>query len=249
MLLLLPLKHHSSAKHRLAGVLSVAERGSLVQAMAGDLLQTLTRQSGVSRIVTVSGDPQAARLAARWKVEFLDESELGGACGLNDVVNSAARRLAARTTEDLACVAGDLPLLSAEELGEFISAHIAARRYSASARPSVTLVPDRWRQGTNLIAWQPASGFSVAFGPGSLERHRRQAASNGATFTLCESAGGGHDIDEPRDLHALVFDAPRHLAPHTRRYLNESGLHSRLSASARGQAPMGNPRLMSEAGR
>ena len=229
MLLLLPLKHHSTAKLRLGGVLSLAERGALVQAMASDLLQTLTCQRSIARIVVVSEDPRAAELAAQWKVEFLDESALDGARGLNDVVNSAARHLAARATNDLACIAGDLPLLTAEELSEFIRTHAATRGFSGSLQPSVTLAPDRWREGTNLIAWQPDSAFSVAFGPASMERHRQQAAAIGARFSLCESAGGGHDIDEPRDLHALAFDTPRSLAPHTRRYLNESGIFARLA--------------------
>lgn len=223
MWVLLPLKHLSAAKHRLGRVLSAAERGALVHAMASDLLEMLARHPGVSRVVVCSNDAQTARLAARWDAEFLAESGLGGVRGMNQVVNAAAGTLAARGAEDLACIAGDVPLLTGSELQRFLDTHAGARR------PCVTLAPDRWRQGTNLIAWQPASGFSVAFGPGSLERHRARAAQLGAGFSLCEAAGSGLDIDEPGDLQTLAFDTPPALAPHTRRYLNESGLAARLA--------------------
>lgn len=223
MWVLLPLKHLSAAKHRLGRALSAAERGALVRAMASDILEMLTRIPAFERIVVCSGDPQVARLAAEWKVDFLPESELAGAEGLNEVVNAAAQRLAAQGGQDIVCVPGDVPLLRAEEVAAFIRTHLAA------PRPSVTLAPDRWGRGTNLIAWQPGSGFSVAFGPGSMERHRSTAARAGAAFSLCEAPGSGLDIDEPRDLYALAFDTPRGLAPHTRRYLRESSLYSRLA--------------------
>ena len=227
MWVLLPLKHLSAAKHRLGGFLSASERGALVRAMSDDLLGMLTLQPGIERIVICSKDRRAGQLAADWGVEHLAESELGApgsTLEMNDAVNAAASHLAAGSDIDLACIAGDVPLLSAEELAEFLRTHLRA------PRPSVTLAPDRWRQGTNLIAWQPASGFSVAFGPGSMERHRALAQHIGATFTLCEAHGSGLDIDEPRDLRALAGELTDTLAPQTLNYLKESGLLMRLLA-------------------
>jgi 2-phospho-L-lactate guanylyltransferase len=47
---LLPLKRFSAAKQRLAGVLSPAERRSLVLAMASDVLDTLSRLTRHDRL-------------------------------------------------------------------------------------------------------------------------------------------------------------------------------------------------------
>jgi 2-phospho-L-lactate guanylyltransferase len=223
MLMLLPLKRPVAAKHRLGGLLDASERGALARAMAEDLLATLTAHTAASRIVLLSSGPEAAALAAQWQVEFLDEAELAGASGMNEVINAAALRLAA--VGSLVCVAGDLPLLASDELGDFLARHAAAQA------PSVTLAPDRWRDGTNLIAWQPGSGFRVAFGPGSCARHRLLAEQAGMNFTLCAAPGSGHDIDEPRDLQALLAEAPHHLAPETRRLLAERDIAARLRAS------------------
>ncbi len=223
MLMLLPLKRPVAAKHRLGGLLDTSERGALARAMAEDLLATLTAHTAVSRIVLLSSGPEAAALAARWRVEFLDESALDGASGMNEVINAAALRLAA--VGSLVCVAGDLPLLATSELGDFLA------RHAATQAPSVTLAPDRWRDGSNLIAWQPESGFRVAFGPGSCARHRLLAEQAGMNFTLCAAPGSGHDIDEPRDLQALLAEAPRHLAPETRRLLAERDIATRLAAA------------------
>ena len=68
-------------------------------------------------------------------------------------------------------------------------AHIAPRRYREAidrdgswhgldhvvGDEGVLIVPDRWNDGTNVIAVPADSGFRFAYGPGSFGRHAAEA--------------------------------------------------------------------------
>lgn len=216
------LKDLSAVKQRLSSALNTSERGALVLAMASDLLATLTKCSGLERLVVCSPNAQAEQLARQWHVDFMSEAQLPVRGNVNLVANAMAEVLGEQGARDVLCIPGDVPLLTPGELAFFCEAHKRLRK------PSVTAAPDRHGTGTNLIAWQPKSGFSVAFGPGSLERHRARAQQIGASMGICRTLGGGLDIDEPADLALLLRETDRELAPATRRYLAESGLTGRL---------------------
>jgi 2-phospho-L-lactate guanylyltransferase len=202
-------------------VLLPHERLGLVRAMAADVLATLTRQPDLARIVLCSNEPEAERVAWSWGVELRSEGETP-AGGYAAAVNRAVASLAAEGAEEILVVPGDVPLLSPTELGQFLARHrVAGSR-------AVTLAPDRWREGTNLLAWRPLPAFTARFGPGSLARHSECAARLGFELTLCNLPGAGHDIDEPADLLELADTAPEAGAPQTRAFLAESGLIDKL---------------------
>lgn len=215
------LKDLSAVKQRLSSALSSAERAGLVLAMANDLLATLTTCADLERLVICSGDRQVEHLASHWHVEFFPERRLAVRGDVNLVANAVANAFAAQGARDVLCIPGDVPLLTTGELASFCQLH------QRLPKPCVTAAPDHHGTGTNMIAWQPQSGFSVAFGPGSLARHKERAARIGAHIETHETLGGCLDIDEPGDL-ALLQQATSERAPVTRRYLSESGLATRL---------------------
>ena len=221
MWVLLPLKSFAEAKQRLGGCLSPGERAALARAMAEDVLHMLGQCAHLERIVVVSRDPEAEALARIHSVDFMIEPPLDRS-GLNPVVGRSVELLCGEGADNVMVVHGDLPLLGADELQQLIDLH------RAGGRSAVTLTPDRAQDGTNVLAWSPAAEFRPLYGPSSFERHREQARRAGATLAICESAGGGLDIDLPADLLQLLTDSYPGRARATRRYLRESHIAHRM---------------------
>jgi len=212
---LVPLKPLAQAKSRLAPVLRSVERARLAQAMAGDLVELLTGQAGIATVVVCGSDDSAEAIARRAGVRFLPEARLGASGCLNAVVDAAAALLAREGCNDLLVVHGDVPLLTSSELGRFLRAH--AERDEAA----VTVAPDRWRGGTNLLAWRGLASFRAQYGVGSFQRHCAAARDSGARLSVCALPGAAVDVDEPADLHMVRAGARGALAPRTQGVLRE----------------------------
>ena len=91
---------------------------------------------------------------------------------------------------DLCVVAhGDLPF--------------AAGLAGLGEKNTVTLVPDRRRDGTNVAVVPARAGFRFAYGAGSFERHRIEADRLKLPCELVYDRRLAIDIDLPEDL-ALV---------------------------------------------
>ncbi|MBM3345279.1 MAG: 2-phospho-L-lactate guanylyltransferase [Betaproteobacteria bacterium] len=228
MRVLVPVKTPTRAKQRLAAILTLDERRELARAMALDLLGLLTSHPGIGPVVVCGNDASTEALARVAGVDYLPEAALG-ASGLSLVVNAAAARFAADAEAELLVIHGDVPLLSHAELERFLSAH---RRADPHA---VTIAPDRWHGGTNLLAWRPIAAFEVHYGVGSFQRHCDLARRSGASLAICELQGAGIDVDEPADLQAVLESAGTELAPLTQAFLSKSGVAPKLAELLRRQ--------------
>lgn len=224
---LVPVKAPTGAKQRLGKVLTLDERRGLARAMALDLLGLLTAHAGAGPVIVCGNDASTQALAREAGVRYLAESELG-CSGLSAVVNAAAAKLAAEGGSDLLVVHGDLPLLTHEELARFLAMHAAAGAHA------VTAAPDRWRGGTNLLAWRPLQSFSAEYGVGSFERHCASAVRSGAQLSVCELQGGSLDIDEPADLEAATRKLAAGVAPNTMAFVQQHRIAERLREKSGG---------------
>jgi 2-phospho-L-lactate guanylyltransferase len=220
---LVPIKSFAEAKQRLSDALAPAERAGLARAMAQDVLAALCACAGLARIVLVSGEPEARTLAQACSVEFLGEPPLRGG-GLNATIKHAVEQFRAAGANSIVIVHGDLPMLDSKELERVLEVH------RANGEPAVTLVPDRARDGTNVLAWTPLDGFRAQYGPSSFTRHREQALRRGAKLAICESTGASLDIDMPEDLGLLLARAREDQARATRSFLDQAGIAARLVA-------------------
>jgi 2-phospho-L-lactate guanylyltransferase len=218
---LLPLKPFDEAKQRLAGALAQAERAALAGAMAEDVLAALTRNKRLERVVVMSRGAEAESLARRCGAEFMPEPRLTR-YGLNPAVGRSVELLAAQGARSLLVVHGDLPLLGEDDLAALLDAHAAGGERAA------TLMPDRARDGTNLLAWTPVGEFRPQYGKASFRRHSEQAIRAGARLAICESPTGGLDIDLPDDLCSLLAKRDSSRARATRRFLCTSGIAQRI---------------------
>lgn len=218
---LVPLKGFSSAKQRLAGVLTDTERERLAQAMVADVLAVLAGHPALSGVVLVADDPAAEWLARYYEVSLLRESELG-AEGLNAVLTAALERLGNQGLSEVLVLHGDLPLLAASDVDALVQCHREAPADTAVG------VPDRVGTGTNALILRLPLAWPLGFGAHSWQRHRRAAAAAGQRLRAAVAPGMAFDIDLPRDLLQLMQAQGPGPAANTRRVLAAAEVKTRL---------------------
>jgi 2-phospho-L-lactate guanylyltransferase len=208
---ILPIKSFAEAKQRLRHELAPYDRRALVEAMFADALVALGRVTSLERIVVVSGDRVAQRIAGGYGASVVEDDERGH--------NTAAARGIAAIREDgferALLVPGDCPTLSANDLNTLLE-HPAGER-------SALIVPDRHGTGTNALLLTPPDVLDPSFGPDSCQRHLADASAAGVPAEVVELDSLGLDVDTPDDLEALRHKlASTHGgAAHTRGMLNQ----------------------------
>jgi 2-phospho-L-lactate guanylyltransferase len=71
---------------------------------------------------------------------------------------------------------------------------------AVGSAPGITLVPDRYGNGTNVIALPADAGFRFSYGPGSYARHRAEAERLGLELRVLDLPDLAWDLDEPADV-------------------------------------------------
>ena len=193
---LLPIKHVSNAKRRLASSLSPDQRDRLCRAMAQDVLTVLCESADIDGTSVLSDDPEVAALADKFGCDYFSEGELG-ASGLNDVVAAAASRHAQSGIDNLLILHGDLPLLSVKELATLLASH------ASLGDPAVTIATDRHGTGSNCLIVSPAAGFNYRFGKDSRQLHEQAARDAAMACRVLELPGLSVDVDTPDDIALL----------------------------------------------
>jgi 2-phospho-L-lactate guanylyltransferase len=181
-----PVRAFEGAKSRLGAVLDAEERHDLVEAMLRRAIAAALATPGVVEVIVVSPDPEALGVAeAAGARPLLQRSR-----GLNPALQEAR---AIALGERLLILPGDLPTVTPDELSEVLAAGDAA------GSPSVVLVPDRHRRGTNALLLDPPDAIDPAFGGDSRAGHAWLAESADIRFT--ELTGILElDLDTPDDL-------------------------------------------------
>lgn len=197
-LAVVPVKPLARALGRLRGTLSGPERQALQKAMLCDVLAACRRAAGVEGVLVVTADSAVATLARSEAAVVVPESPR--APGLNGAVCEGLWAAARRGAEAALVVMADLPLVGPWDIEALLRA--------APAR-GVALAPSRDGTGTNALLLRPPGALAPQLGPGSLARHRAQAARRDLPAVLCPVAGLALDVDTPGDLAALFrADAP-----------------------------------------
>lgn len=187
-----PLKSLRGAKKRLAGLLDEDEREAFVTAMARDVLAALAETTGVDGIMVVSDDTAVTAVALEYGAHVSPE---GDQKGLSAAVASAAKTLATDQVGAMMVVHGDIPLAASAEF-ELLMA-------SAGPKPSVTIVPCRNNDGTNVMICTPPSVIPFRYGPGSCSAHQEAAREAGLEASTMRLPGLALDIDTPEDFARL----------------------------------------------
>jgi 2-phospho-L-lactate/phosphoenolpyruvate guanylyltransferase len=218
---ILPVKRFASAKRRLEEALASGSRRALAEAMLSDVLTALRRVAAIDRIVVVTADPIAQRIAEGHGALTVDDP---AESGQDQAVARAIGRARELDAAQALCLAGDCPLLDPAELDALLGRPRTAERCAV-------IVPDRHGTGTNGLLLCPPDAIQPRFGPDSFARHQRLLHEAGITPEIAELPSIGLDVDTPDDLAALQeqLAARRGGAAHTRGMLQQM---QRTSAAA-----------------
>ncbi len=175
---LVPVKAFGQAKRRLDTALGPAERVRLAQAMAEQVLWAARPLA----IAVVCDDTQVAEWARGHGALVIWEPGRG----LNGAVEAGVDRLRAAGVEQVTVAHADLPRATALA--------------SVGDAAGITLVPDRFGNGTNVIVVPANAGFQFSYGPGSFARHRLESERVGLPPRIRDLPDLAWDVDEPADV-------------------------------------------------
>ncbi len=178
---LIPIKAFHDAKVRLAGTLTQPDRAALAQQMAATVIAAAHPLP-----VFVVCDDQAV---AEFTIEHHGEVIWCPSRGLNGAVTDGVGYLADAGFDQVIVSHADLPM--ARELAW------------VADFDGVTIVPDRHKDGTNVMCVPTSSKFEFAYGPASFHQHSAEAARLGLALRVVHDSNLGHDIDHPDDLAQL----------------------------------------------
>ena len=183
---LVPVKRFAAAKGRLRGVIPDDDRARLAQWMAEQVLAACT---GLECFVACDDDDvrswaEAQGATVAW----------GPQLGLNRAVDDGVAAISERGFDHVIVSHADLPLPSA---------------LPAVARAgTITLVPDRRLDGTNVMAFPTDRPVAASYGGGSFRRHLVAAQRLGGTVEVRRDHNLSIDLDTVDDLqHPLVEEA------------------------------------------
>ena len=178
----IPIKSFTVAKGRLADTLTPQQRANLAQECAA----TVVKAAHDLPVFVVCSDSDVAVWARAHGAHVVD-------CptpGLDVAVRAGCEAARAHGATHIIVAHADLPL--ATQLG-----HVARDG-------KVSIVPDRHRDGTNVLSFPASVDFTTAYGPGSFDNHVRIAETLGLTVEVIHDDSLELDLDTADDLGELA---------------------------------------------
>jgi 2-phospho-L-lactate/phosphoenolpyruvate guanylyltransferase len=194
VLAVVPAKPLGAALGRLEGVLDAPARRALQEAMLRDVLRACAGAAALAGALVVTADPAAAALAAEEGARVVGEGPRPR--GMNAAVGRGLEAARAEGAAAALVLTADLPLAAPADLDALAGARASG--------VGVALAPSRDGTGTNGLLLRPPGALRPELGPGSLARHRAQAARRGIRLALRTLPGLALDVDTPEDLDALL---------------------------------------------
>jgi len=179
----IPIKAFEQAKDRLSRVISTDQRVLLARTTALGVLESVRGAS----VFVVCDNLEVSQWATSHGATVVDQSQPG----LNAAVQEGIS--AAHEYERVMIVHSDLPLPS--RLRELLGSSVASN--------TVTIVPDRHHDGTNVLIIPSGVGFTCHYGAKSFEAHTAEASKLGLAIEIIEDDELALDIDTPDDLAVL----------------------------------------------
>ena len=190
---LIPVKRLEESKSRLLPQLPDARRQALTLAMLEDLIESLSRTSGIDRIAVTTPDPLVAERARSAGAEVLMREEPG----LNMALEDGRERLQTAANDGFLIVLGDVAGALPEDFSQLLEAA------ASSQSPGVWLAPSS-DGGTSALLQRPATAIPCCFGRNSARRHREAAVAADIPFFEIKLASLAIDLDRPEDLEAFL---------------------------------------------
>lgn len=181
----IPVKAFARAKERLRGHLRPAEREGLARVLA----DRVVRAVAPSPVFIACDDPAVADWARSRDAEVI----WGPGLGLNGAVDAAVLSVAERGFDRVMISHADLVLPGG--LPTLLTGH----------EGGIVIVPDRDRDGTNVLVRPTALDLPAGYGPDSFARHLTAALATGVSVAVRFDHHLSLDLDTRVDLdHPLV---------------------------------------------
>ncbi|HEY8000476.1 MAG: 2-phospho-L-lactate guanylyltransferase [Vicinamibacteria bacterium] len=223
---IIPVKRFGAAKQRLLDRLDRPQRADLVKAMLADVLIAVSATESIERLIVVTGESRAERIALRHAQRTKTPLEVmrdPDDRGHSQAATLGIIRALSLGAECSALLPGDCPLLDPAELDAALARMCPGR---------VAVIPDRHGTGTNGLLLSPADAIGPAFGEDSAERHRERAERAGYEVATESLSSLALDLDTPDDLAALAAE----LAANPERAVGTAAALQRLGPVARSPA-------------
>lgn len=183
---MIPVKRFDAAKGRLADVVDGPTRARLAQWMATGVVRSC---HPLDVFVACDSDD-----VADWAAEHGAAVIWGPGLGLNGAFDDGVAAIADAGYDQVIISHADLP-------------HPTMLPTVARAG-TVTLVPDRRRDGTNVLSFPLTDAIVAAYGPGSFNRHFEAAQALGIAVEVRTDHDLSLDVDTPGDLaHPRIKEA------------------------------------------
>lgn len=198
---IIPVKPLYDSKSRLAQVLSPEERAALTSHILESTLQVLDDVDDIDRILVVSRDPKALKVARNGGAFTYSETDKQG---LNSALTRATHIAAAKKADCVLILPADLPFLSADDVKKMImqaTEEVSGEGNGVSGcqHRAIAICGDHNRDGSNALFVCPPTGFTFQYGPNSFNLHLDEASRLGMTARIVEAPGIRFDIDTEED--------------------------------------------------
>lgn len=186
---IIPVGMLEGAKSRLGAVLDAEERRDLAEAFAGRTIRASLATRGIAETLVVTPDDGVRELALELGARPLRQRT----SGLDDGLREARMEAMAAGADAILVLPIDLPLVTPDA----IAAVLATLDHATG--PTIGIVADRHRRGTNVLLLSPPDVIDFCFGGDSREAHLAAARVAGAA--VVELGGPLRlDVDTADDL-------------------------------------------------
>jgi 2-phospho-L-lactate guanylyltransferase len=188
---LIPVKPFSEGKSRLSSILSDSERYQLNVKCLCKTLDVLSGVKTIEKMLVVSRDPAALKIAGQAGALTLVEE---GNRGLNQALYQANNTLD-KTCDRILVIPTDLPLLAGEDIQKILA--------MGANPPVVVIMADRRYKGTNALLVNPVGCIRYRFGENSSKKHLAEAQKRNIKVILTDIPGISLDLDLVEDLEYI----------------------------------------------
>ncbi|HET6446002.1 MAG TPA: 2-phospho-L-lactate guanylyltransferase [candidate division Zixibacteria bacterium] len=198
---IIPVKPLFDSKSRLAQVLSPEERADLTSRILESTVQVLNDVDDIDRILVVSRDSKALKIARNGGALTYSETDKQG---LNSALTRATQIAATQKADCVLIIPADLPFVSAEDVQEMIKQAtegvvVGGNGDNGPQHRAMAICGDHNRDGSNALFVCPPTGFTFQYGPDSFNLHIEEASRLGMTARIVETPGIRFDVDTEED--------------------------------------------------
>ena len=198
---IIPVKPLHDSKSRLAHVLSPEERAALTSQILESTISVLKGVKEIERILVVSRDRKALKVARREGASTFNETDKQG---LNSALTRASHIAAAKKADGVLILPADLPYITAEDVEMMIGqvnqeVVIGGNSDNGRQQRAISICGDLNLDGSNALLVCPPTGFTFQYGPNSYILHQEEASRLGMSVRIIDAPGLKFDIDTEED--------------------------------------------------